>query len=46
MIQLFSIRMIRPVDFGYKDDNHVFVLIRKTTGGGIMNATKQASTNI
>ena len=35
MIQLFSIRMIRPVGFGYKDGNHIFVLLRKTTGGNM-----------
>ena len=38
MIQLFSIRMIRPVGFGYKDDNHVFVLIQKTTGGNMYHS--------
>ena len=35
MIQLFSIRMIRPVGFGYKDDNHVLSLYKKQQGGNI-----------
>ena len=41
MIQLFSIRMIRPVGFGYKDDNHVFLsLYEKQQGGNIYQRKK------
>ena len=32
MIQLFSIRMIWPVSFGYKGDNHVLSLYKKRQG--------------
>ena len=35
MIQLFSIRMIRPVGFGYKDDNRVLSLYKKRQGVNI-----------
>ena len=35
MIQLFSIRMIQPVGFGYKDDNHVLYFFKKRQGGNI-----------
>ena len=32
MIQLFSIRMIRPVSFGYEGNNHVLSLYKKDRG--------------
>ena len=35
MIQLFSIRMIRPVGLCYKDDNHVLSLYEIQQGGNI-----------